>query len=1196
MNEGRRGAPAPIVANGGDITVRLFGGLAVQRASTEVELGPRMQQLVLLDLVLNANSVVPSEALIDHLWGDDPPRSARTTLRAYVSNLRRLLPDDLALSLATRRGGYSAVIDVDAIDIVRFERLVEAAHGTPDPADRLAQLDHALTLATGPVLPDLGHEELAIGTVRRIDALVLGARAARAESLTELGRAHDAVAELDALVRGNPIDERLRGLQMLALYRAGRQSDALRAYELARTTLVDELGIDPSPELRDLERRILEHDPSLDAPAPTAAAPAGTGPTQAGPTPVAPAAIAPEPSRIGSADLPVVSDLVGRDVEFSLAASRFAEANAGRGQVFIVDGPAGIGKSTLVNEFARRARAMANAEWRVLWGQCIEADEVPSLWPIAQIIDTIGATEHPALAPFLPGSGAAPGDGDLFHFHREFVSLLGKHAATTPAVVLVEDVHVADARTVGLLQHVAASIRDQSIVLIVTTRPEIPDATAAALTELGRLPHTTRFSLAPLDVDAVLTLLNRHHGFDVDRAGAARLIERTGGNALFVTQLVNAHGAGCVDPELPLPDDVAGAISASLATLPADMIEVLTVSSFTGGTIAPEVDAVVLERDVDDIVDIMERGVEAGVIEPDPLDPMNYRFRHALIKEVLYGSVGRRRAAQLHGRIGHAVLADAGPEATRFAGDLARHFVLGARAGTATEAITWSRHAAEAATARTDFPEALRHWRRVVELLATLPDTDELALGLAQRDLGVAARYSAEVPEARTALLEALRLARSCGDIRLLGTTALELCEGTGYLRLKYWWNPRELGVDALTEALDAIDRLRAGSWPDEQDLGGDELDDLEARLLGQRAADGYARPYDQRLADLARGRSLVHSPRFSSRLDVLEWLVGWGAVPPAEQLAHADAAIERAQAAGALEAELLLRRYSMWSALEAGDADGVAGRLDAARRRVAMAGVSPVLDGTRLFGPAWDVVRGRLDAADDALVHDIEEFAALGPFAYENQAIARLTVLWLRGDVEPQIDGLIARSKAAQQSPMAMIATCFLAEFGELERARAVLEQFEPAHLLDADSPIYTALSQTFYLGTVAILGMPDEVREAYDLVLPLAGRLLGPGPGVMFQGTVDHFLAAGAIALGLFDDAEAHLARGVAHMRSLGAEPFLQRLRLIESDLAAARGDIDRARSVLDDVSHLAAGAGYKAVSMAAEHRLARLEFGDG
>ncbi|MEM7211475.1 MAG: hypothetical protein AAF479_06190, partial [Pseudomonadota bacterium] len=364
--------------------------------------------------------------------------------------------------------------------------------------------------------------------------------------------------------------------------------------------------------------------------------------------------------------------------------------------------------------------------------------------------------------------------------------------------------------------------------------------------------------------------------------------------------------------------------------------------------------------------------------------------------------------------------------------------------------------------------------------------------------------------------------------------------------------------------------------------------------MLGQRAADGYAREYDERLADLARGRELVHSPRFSSRLDVLEWLVGWGTVPPDEQLAHADASIERAQAAGALEAELLLRRYSMWSALEAGDADGVAGRLDAARRRVAMAGVSPVLDGTRLFGPAWDVVRGRLDAADDALLHDIEEFAALGPFAYENQAIARLTVLWLRGDVEPHIDALIARSKAAQQSPMAMIATCFLAEFGELERSRSLLEQFEQTHLLEADSPIYTALSQAFYLGTVTNLGMLDETGQAYDLVLPLAGRLLGPGPGVMFQGTVDHFLAGGAIALGLLDDAERHLDRGFAHMRGLGAEPFVQRLRLVESDLAAARGDAGRARAVLDDVSHLAGSAGYKAISLAAEQRLATLDFG--
>ena len=513
-----------------------------------IDLGPRMQQLVLLDLVLRANSVVATESLIDHLWGDDPPRSARTTLRAYVSNLRRMLPDDLGLTLATRRGGYSAVVDDGAIDVVRFERFVAEAQQTDEPAARLDLIDRALALASGPVLPELAREELAVDTVHRVEGLVLAARSTRAACLTELGRPADAVVELESLVRTNPIDERLRALLMTALYRAGRQTDALRAYEDARTTLVEELGIDPSPELRDLERRILEHDPSLEA--------ARSDVRTDAPTPVpdpAPAPRAPtdEPA---SANLPFVSEIVGRDGDLSRVASRLADAAGGHGQVLIVEGPAGIGKSTFVNEVTRRARAQGRIPWQVLWGQCVDAEEVPSLWPISQIIDTLDESDHPALAPFLPGGRTTGGDSDLFHFHRAFMGIVAERASAHGLLLLIEDVHVADTRTIGLLQHVAASIRQLPVVLAITSRPEMPDATAAALNDIARLPHTTRLGLAPLDDDAVLALLNQHHGFDIDRAAARRLVARTNGNALFVSQLVNAHGARSVDPDLPLPE------------------------------------------------------------------------------------------------------------------------------------------------------------------------------------------------------------------------------------------------------------------------------------------------------------------------------------------------------------------------------------------------------------------------------------------------------------------------------------------------------------------------------------------------------------------------------------------------------------------------------------------------------------------
>lgn len=218
---------------------------------------------MLATLGLQANRVVAVDALVDAVWGDPAPGGAEHTLQQHVSALRKVLGSD---ALSTQSPGY--VLHVGWTDVEAFEQAAvsgfDAAAGRRW-ADALASLDAALAHWRGPALADARATARLQAAAVRLDELRLTAVETRYEALLELGRARDVVAELEQLVAEHPLRERLRALLMLALYRSGRQADALGAYQSARRALVDELGIEPSAELRDLEQAILNQSPELDA-------------------------------------------------------------------------------------------------------------------------------------------------------------------------------------------------------------------------------------------------------------------------------------------------------------------------------------------------------------------------------------------------------------------------------------------------------------------------------------------------------------------------------------------------------------------------------------------------------------------------------------------------------------------------------------------------------------------------------------------------------------------------------------------------------------------------------------------------------------------------------------------------------------------------------------------------------------------
>jgi DNA-binding SARP family transcriptional activator len=242
---------------------RLLGPLHVAGDEGALELGGTKQRSLLAMLLLHANQVVSTDRLIDALWGASPPLTCGKSIQVYVSRLRKAIADN---RLVTQAPGYVLYVDPTELDLTRFEQLVaEARRASPESA--AAKLRDALALWRGPPLGDLAYEEFAQAEIARLEEMRLGAVEQRLEADLALGRHAELVPELETLVARHPLRERFRYQLMLALYRSERQAEALQAYRQARQELSDELGLEPSESLKQLEAAILRQDPEL---APTA--------------------------------------------------------------------------------------------------------------------------------------------------------------------------------------------------------------------------------------------------------------------------------------------------------------------------------------------------------------------------------------------------------------------------------------------------------------------------------------------------------------------------------------------------------------------------------------------------------------------------------------------------------------------------------------------------------------------------------------------------------------------------------------------------------------------------------------------------------------------------------------------------------------------------------------------------------------
>jgi predicted ATPase/DNA-binding SARP family transcriptional activator len=356
---------------------RILGPLEVSNDDHLISLAGAQRSLLTL-LLISANEVVSADRLIDELWGEDVPQSGRTALQVRVSQLRKAL-GDTGGRIATRAPGYRLRVDRDELDLYCFERLVSDADGA-EPAEAAAKLREALGLWRGAPLADLSYASFAQPTIRRLEELRLAVLEKRVEAELELGREAELVVELETLVEEHPLRERFHAQLMLALYRCGRQADALATYQNARHVLVEELAIEPSAPLRRLQQAILRQEASLDLGAAVAAPPTSVAA-------VSESRLRPPNDGDAPHNLPAqVSSFVGRERQL-----RELRELLSRARVITLTGAGGVGKTRLALQLA--ASMLGGSDdgvWFVDLAPLTDATLVP-----AKLASVLGVPEQP---------------------------------------------------------------------------------------------------------------------------------------------------------------------------------------------------------------------------------------------------------------------------------------------------------------------------------------------------------------------------------------------------------------------------------------------------------------------------------------------------------------------------------------------------------------------------------------------------------------------------------------------------------------------------------------------------------------------------------------------------------------------------------------------------------------------------------
>ncbi|WP_051179771.1 BTAD domain-containing putative transcriptional regulator [Nocardia concava] len=721
------------------VTFEVLGSLRAENEHGPLALkGPRHRAL-LARLLVALGRVVPVPTLIDDLW-ETPPRDPTGTLQTFVSDLRRILeparePRQPAKLLVTAAPGYALRITPEQLDANRFETLVsDAGHRLPtDPVAALANLGAALSLWQGPAYAEFADASWARAEITRLDELRSRATEQRARALTDLSRHTEAVAALEPHLDAHPLHEPAWHTLALALYRAGRQADALAAIRTIRSHLRDDLGVDPGPDLRQLESDILAQAPHLAVTRRIDSTIAEAGPSAARDT------------------------FIGRVDELTLLKAAAARvAASGRSEPVLISGIEGVGKTALVQALSSE---LAQGGWSVAWGPSPADPSAPPNWPWARITSALSAArgDLPVAEPVAESQGADPAVG-RFHSQRAAVEFLGEVARGGPVLVVFDDLHWAEEETLELLTALATTPVAGPVLLVGTYRgTDVEAGLAGALARLARA-EPVRIQLGGLGTDDAGELVRDLVGTEIGSDAVRRIHARGQGNPFYTRELARLWAEEGEAGLEAVPVGVRDVVRHRLERLAEAERVVLQQAAVIGGEVDFEL-LVELSGDAELADAAVAAALRAGFL--DESGSTGVAFAHALVRDVVYRDIPAPRRSAWHARVG-TLLEAAG---TADSALLAYHFVRAATRATAPRAGKCSRAAALAAEKAFAPHEAARLWADAVAAYDRAGDTRsglEATMGLV-RALAITGR----LPEAGTRRAEAIRTAERLGDPEL---------------------------------------------------------------------------------------------------------------------------------------------------------------------------------------------------------------------------------------------------------------------------------------------------------------------------------------------------------------------------------------------------------------------------------------------
>ena len=1191
---------------------RILGPLELLDAEGRpVLLGGPSERVLLASLLVEANRVVSRDRLIDTLWGDHPPDTAANALQVHISKLRRTLTasSDSAGPLLTQAPGYILRTAPGELDSQRFEELAASPPPEAAPASVSAQCAEALSIWRGPVLDGLEAEGAWRGEITRLEELRISVVERRIQADLELGQHRALVGELDALVQAHPWREGLRAKLMLALYRSGRQADALGAYGEIREMLADQLGIDPNPALQALELAILNQSPELENWNTERLGPAVARPSSGA---TRPATRTPLPARL--ANRPTVG-VVGRETELQVIADAYKHVVENDGQeILLVSGEAGQGKTTIVAEAARSAFERGAC---VLFGHCEEDLARPYQYfaealahyitqgnevEIRALVETYGsglARLVPAVNGIsdLSSSKTTDADTERYLLFAAAVGMLAAIAEQQPVVLILDDLQWADPGSLALLRHLAATDQVRRILILATYRDSElaqADALRDTLGAVRRHRGVSRIELKGLDDDDVVAFFESAAGHVLDDAGvdlAHAVYRETDGNPFFVGEVLrhlSETGAIYQDSagrwvaenalhQTTLPDSVREVIGGRVARLGRASGHVLSYAAVIGRDFDLELLARATGTSADELLDILDAAMAAALVGELSDVPGRFSFTHSLIQHTLYQDLSATRRSRAHRVVAEALEDLCGERPGARVGELARHWVAAVQPVEPEKAVVYSRQAGDAALAALAPADALRYYSQALDLLARAAGPDALLELDLLIGVGTAKRQTGD-PTFRDTLLEASGKAVELGDTDRLVKAALANDRGT-FSTVSRIDAPKVEILETALELLpaDHIDRA------------------LVLAILCTELTIGS--PLDRRLAVAEEAVAIAERTGDDSVIARVLNHVGLPLAVPHLldlSLARSTEALVRAERVGdpiLLCAATSARRFI---AACAGDVEEMDRCLDLKRRLV-----------EELDQPFFHWVHTLQRTTRALIAGDCHQAEALAtealqigtdggqPDAFIVYGAQMIMVNLWRGTLDPLIPLI---EQAITDNPGLPVFGAALAlahaEADHTEETRELLTEFA---LTGFDLPLDATwlTGMIAYADAAAECGDPRYAEPVLEQLAPFADQWLYTD--IATSGPISRSIGDLLVVLGRFDEAEHHFARSAASSKRAQAKYFAARTDLSWGRMLVERratGDGVAAREVLSRAQEDATAEGYGNIARRAERALQQLD----